>query len=111
MSIRDTRRLNRAAILAALHDETGSYGGGQANQRVPDFIKNPLAASTKEFGYVGGLSLKRFYVAPSKPNKNERRSLWMNIKNRITGVKADPGGWNGSTRVLTLQAIVEGTIK
>lgn len=110
MPSRDERRNNRARILKALHDETGSYGGGQAENRVRAYINNPVGATTQEFGYVGGLSLKRFYIDPSKPNASERRSLWQNISNRIESVGRDPGGWSESTRVLILQAIVEGTI-
>ena len=111
MSVRDQRRINRAEILSALHEETGSFGGASADERVPAFIDDPIGSNTREFGYVGGLAIQRFYVDPSKPNATERRNLWSNIKGRIDGAGPNPDGWDGSSRVLTLQAIVEGTIE
>ena len=111
MSNREERRVLRAQILEALNDETGSYGGGTADERVPAYIDDPLGASTVEFGYVGGLALRRFYISPDKPDATERDSLWDNLSNRIDNLGDDPGGWDGSTRVLILQAIVESAIQ
>ena len=107
MTRREQRRINRAKVLEALHSETGSFGGGNADERVPVYIADPIGASTVLYGYIGGLALRRFYIAPGKPNNSERASLWEALSVRFSGLKADAGGWDGSTRVLSLQAIVE----
>lgn len=106
--VRDTRRLNRKHVLDGLVEETGSFGGDPAAARVKAYRSDPLGASTEDFGYVGGLTLRRFYVDDSKPNGVERRSLWQNLTQRMEKPAAkDPGGWDGSTQVKALQAIVE----
>ena len=105
---RDDRRRNRKHVLDALVDETGSFGGDAAAARVKAYRIDPLGAPTTEFAYVGALALRRFYIDESKPNTVERRSLWQNLTTRMKrpGVK-DPGGWGGTTLVMTLQAIAE----
>ena len=100
-------RINRKHILEALHQETGSWGGDVAAERVKAYCKKPLEAETVEVGYVGGLKLTRFYIDPSKPNGAERRSLWQEIKARMGITAADPEGWDGSTDVKGLQDIAE----
>jgi hypothetical protein len=105
---RAEQRINRKHVLDALNSETGSNGGSIAEARVKAYRQNPQGASTTEFGYVGGIVLRRFYVAPGKPNTVERRSLWQNITTRMNklGTK-DPGGWDGETDVMTLQQVAE----
>lgn len=105
---RDQRRLNRGHVLDALNSETGADAGSSAQDRVRAYRADPVGASTTEFGFVGGLALRRWYVAADKPNTSERRSLWFEVMKRLgkTGT-ADPGGWDGSSDVLTLQAIAE----
>jgi hypothetical protein len=105
---RDDRRKNRKHVLDALVDETGSFGGDAAAARVKAYRADPTGASTTEFSYVGALTLRRFYIDESKPNAVERRSLWQNLTTRMgkSGAK-DPGGWDGTTLVMTLQAIAE----
>jgi|SRR6185295_15603755 len=106
---RDDRRRNRKHVLDALKQETGSSGGSAAAAaRVNAYRAHPLEASTVEFGFVGGLTLQRFYVDPDKPNKSERRSLWTNIVERLDKPDAaNPDGWDGTTNVSQLQAIAE----
>ena len=105
---REQRRINRKHVLDALKQETGSSGGDVAAARVDTYRDDPRGASTTEFGYVGGLTLTRFYIDPTKPNDNERRSLWMNVVQRIgKPAAADPGGWDGTSDVKKLQAIAE----
>lgn len=105
---RDDRRRDRKLLLDALISETGSYGGDPAAARVKGYIKDPVGAPTSEFSYVGALTLIRFYVDSAKPNQSERRSLWQNLMGRMGSPgTADPGGWDGSTPVMTLQAIAE----
>jgi len=105
---RDDRRRNRKHVLDALKQETGSSGGSAAAERVDAYRADPLGASTVEFGFVGALTLQRFYIDPDKPNKSERRSLWTNIVERLDKPDAtDPGGWDGTTNVAQLQAIAE----
>ncbi len=105
---RDERRLNRKHVLTSLSDETGSFGGGAATERVKAYCKNPIDATTQDFGFVGGLALSRFFIAPSKPNQAERRSLWQRIVEQMNKEDtADPGGWDRDTLVMQLQAIAE----
>jgi hypothetical protein len=105
---KDQRRMNRKHVIDALKQETGSSGGDAAATRVDAYRNDPLGATTVEFAYVGGLTLNRFYIDPTKPNKSERRSLWMNIMKRMGKPNAvDPGGWDGSSDVKKLQAIAE----
>lgn len=105
---KEDRRKNRKAVLDALVAETGSYGGDAAAARVKAYRKDPVGASTADFSYVGALALSRFYIDTTKPNGMERRSLWQELTTRmgIPGT-ADPEGWDGSTTVMTLQAIAE----
>ncbi|MFN0180531.1 MAG: hypothetical protein ACKVZ0_17155 [Gemmatimonadales bacterium] len=105
---REDRRVNRKHVLVALNKETGSFGGDAAASRVKAFIADPTGASTVEFAYVGGLTLRRFYIDESKPNSAERQSLWQEVTHQLgrDGV-ANPGKWDGSTQVKTLQAIAE----
>jgi len=105
---RDDRRLNRKHILDALVDETGSFGGDAAESRVKAFRADPAGATTTEFGFVGGLTLRRFFIDESKPNAVERRGLWQSLTRRMgrQGV-TDPGGWDGTSQVKMLQAIAE----
>lgn len=105
---RDERRVNRKHVLDALYSETGSFGGDAAAARVKAYCADPIGASTTEFGYVGALSLRRFYIDDSKPNGVERRSLWQELVTRMNRPSAkDPGGWDGTTLVMTVQAIAE----
>ena len=105
---RNDRRKNRKLVLDALVDETGSFGGDAAAARVTAYRADPVGASTTEFGYVGALTLRRFYLDDDKPDATERRSLWQNLMTRMNRPGGrDPGGWDGSTLVLTLQAIAE----
>ena len=105
---RQQRRMNRKHVLDALKQETGSSGGDAAAARVDGYRNDPISASTTEFGYVGALTLRRFYIDPTKPNDNERRSLWMNIVQRLGKPAAvDPGNWDGASDVKKLQAIGE----
>ena len=105
---REDRRRNRKHVLDALVQETGSSGGGAAAPRVNAYREDPIGAPTAEFAYVGALALRRFYIDESKPNAVERRSLWKSLTDRMQkpGV-ADPGGWDGTTLVMKLQAIAE----
>lgn len=105
---RDDRRINRRHVLLALESETGSQGGDVAAPRVRAYCADPRNAPTTEFGYVGALALKRFYIDESKPNGAERQGLWQEITTRMGKPGAtNPGGWDGTTLVLTLQAIAE----
>jgi hypothetical protein len=105
---KDERRRHRRHVLVALNKETGSHGGGPAGDRVKAYIRDPERATTVEFAFVGALTLVRFFVDPSKPNQSERRSLWQAILDEFaTDSVKDPGGWNGTTNVSQLQAIVE----
>jgi hypothetical protein len=101
--------VNRKHVLDALRSETGVDDGEIAAPRIRAYCADPLNASTIEFGYVGGLELRRWYIDPSKPNKNERRSLWQEIMRRMNKQGSDPGGWDGATTVGQLQAIAEET--
>lgn len=101
------RRRNRKHVLEALHDETGSWGGDAAADRVKAYCKDPEGASKEQFAYVGAMVLRRFYVDPAKPNASERRSLWKHTTDRIGHAGKDPGGWDADTNVSQLQAIVE----
>ena len=105
---KEERRRNRKHLLDALVEETGSFGGDPAAERVKAFRKDPQGAPTATFSYVGALTLGRFYVDPAKPSKAERRSLWQNLTARM-GIPGttDPDGWDGTTAVMTLQAIAE----
>lgn len=105
---RSERRINRKILLEALQQETGSSGGSVAAPRVKAYCSKPVDASPEEFGFVGGLTLRRFYIDPTKPNNAERQSLWFEITKRLgkLGV-VNPGGWDGSTDVKKLQAIAE----
>lgn len=104
----EQRRINRKLVLDALKEETGSSGGDAAAKRVDAYRKNPTGADTTEFGYVGALTLRRFYVAPDKPNATERRALWATLTKKMgkPGIKY-PGGWDGTIDVKTLQMLVE----
>lgn len=107
---RSERRENRRLVLMALLDETGSHGGGAAEARVKAYCKAPQTAGTTEFGYVGGLRLRRFYVDPAKPNASERQGLWAAVRQRMGKSTAPvPGGWDGATDVMTLQQLAEET--
>ncbi|MGY4827081.1 hypothetical protein ACVNIS_00735 [Sphaerotilaceae bacterium SBD11-9] len=105
---RSDRRINRKTILESLQEETGSSGGSAAAPRVKAYCNDPVGATPEEFGFVGGLTLRRFYIDPSKPIDAERASLWFEIVKRLgkPGV-ANPGGWDGSADVKKLQAIAE----
>jgi hypothetical protein len=107
LTARERARINRKHVLEALQSETGSSGGDVAAERVKAYCRDPLGADTVEFGYVGGLTLRRFYIDPTKPNGVERRSLWTEIKKRMAITAADPGGWDGTSEVMMLQAIAE----
>ncbi len=105
---RDDRRNHRKLVLQALQSETGSFGGDAAQPRVRAFIQDPVGAPTTEFAYVGALTLRRFYIDPTKPNTSERRSLWQELLTRFDqGSASDPGSWDGDANVSQLQAIVE----
>ncbi len=105
---REQRRVHRKHVLDALKRETGSSGGEAAKARVDAYRADPIGASTTEFGFVGGLTLRRFYVDAEKPNATERASLWQELMKRMDRVgTADPGGWDGTSDVKMLQAIAE----
>jgi len=105
---RDERRENRARVLRALKSETGSMGGDAAKARVKAYLQDPVGAPTKEFAFVGALTLTRFYVAQGKPDLSERKSLWQSLRAEFAKPTAvDPGGWSGDTNVSQLQAIIE----
>jgi hypothetical protein len=105
---KDLRRENRARVLRALESATGSLGGDAANDRVKEYLQDPVGAPTKEFAYVGALALTRFYVAQGKPNANERTSLWQSLRAEFAKPTAvNPDGWSGETNVSQLQAIIE----
>src|SRR6266480_7684701 len=104
---KEQRRNDRKFVLDALHSETGSFGGDAAAPRVRAYIADPMGSTTTEFAFVGALSLKRFYIAPDKPNASERRSLWQAMLTEFNkGTSTDPGGWGTDTFVSQLQAIV-----
>lgn len=105
---RDQRRINRKLILDALNEETGSNGGDAAAPRVIAYRADPVGSSTTEFGYVGGLAIRRWYVAADQPDDGQRASLWQNIMGKMGKSAADPGGWDGSTLVMRLQVLAEG---
>jgi hypothetical protein len=105
---KESRRENRARVLRALKSETGSMGGDAAKERVRAFLADPVGAPTKEFAFVGALTLTRFYVAQGKPNATERKSLWQTLREEFSAPDAtDPQGWSGETNVAQLQAIFE----
>ena len=105
---REDRRTNRKRILQALQSETGSLGGSAAEERVEEFIANPIESSPADFMFVGALTLKRFFIDSTKPNASERRSLWQEMLTRLGQGRAnDPGKWGGGTNVSQLQAIIE----
>lgn len=105
---REDRRRNRKVVLDAIKSETGSSGGDAAAARVKAYCDDPVGATTVEFGFVGALTLRRFYVDPSKPNSSERRSLWFEIMKRMNKQgTADPGGWDGLSDLKKVQAIAE----
>ena len=60
------RRANRALVLEALLDETGSSGGDAAKDRVIAFRTDPQGAASKAHVFVGALRLVRFYIDPTK---------------------------------------------
>jgi len=105
---KNQKRINRKLVLDALNEETGSSGGDAATARVDAYRADPIAAKTVDYAFIGSLSLNRFYIDPTKPNGNERSSLWANLKQKFNKPNAaDPGGWGGDTPVMTLQAIME----
>ncbi len=106
------RRRNRKKVLEALHAETGSFGGEPSEQRFRDYVADPEGARTEVFSFLGALTLRRFFIAPDKPNKSERRSLWQRLMMEfLSPGTADPGGWSGQTNVSQLQLIVEGVVE
>lgn len=105
---KEQKRINRKLILDALKEETGSSGGDVAAARVDAYRADPKAATTIDYSYVGSLKLSRFYIDPTKPNVNERLSLWTKLKQKFNKPTAlDPGGWNSDAAVMNLQAIIE----
>jgi hypothetical protein len=105
---RDERRINRKHVLDALVQETGGFGGGPAEPRVKAYRTDPTGASTIEFAFVGALMLRRFYIDPSKPNAVELSRLWENVRKRMDKPSVPaPGGVDGTTRVMGLQATAE----
>lgn len=105
---KEERRNNRKHVLEALKNQTGSSGGDVAAPRVQAYINDPVGATTVEFGYVGGLTLRRFYVAADQPDDNRRAALWEDLVGRMGKPDAkDPGGWDGKSDVKMLQAIAE----
>ena len=104
---KDERRINRKHVLDALKSETGVDDGSTAAPRIVAYRQNPTGASTEEFAFCGALTLGRWYVDPTKPNQNERRSLWQEIMKRMNKNATMPGGWDGDTNVSQLQAIAE----
>lgn len=104
---KDERRINRKHVLDALKSETGVDDGETAAPRIRAYRNDPTGASTQEFAFCGALTLSRWYIAPNKPNQNERRGLWQSIMNRMNKDATDPGGWNGETNVSLLQQIAE----
>lgn len=105
---RDERRVNRKHVLDALKSETGTDDGSTAAPRIAAYRNDPIGASTEEFAFCGALTLHRWYIDPSKPNQNERRSLWREIMDRMGKNAPMPGNWDGDTNVSLLQAIAEG---
>lgn len=107
-SVFETRRKSRKHTLEALHDETGSRGGTLAAPRVIAYCADPLGAPPREYAYVGGLALRRFYVDPSKPNGAERQGLWTNLRNRLgQPVGTAPAAINSTSVVADVQAMAE----
>ena len=107
---REDRRLNRKAVLEALFRETGSSGGDVAGARVRAYCADPLAASTRDFAFVGGLTLVRFYVDPARPDTAQRRMLWALVRKGLgLPVGTVPDDWDGRTDVSTLQLLAEET--
>ena len=104
---KDERRINRKHVLDALKSETGVDDGETAADRIVAYRKDPVGAPTKEFAFCGALTLRRWYIDPSKPNQNDRRSLWQEIMKRMGKDKPVPSGWDGDTNVSQLQAIAE----
>lgn len=104
---KDERRINRKHILDALRSETGADDGSTAAPRIRAYRQDPTGASTVEFSFCGGLAVRRWYVAPGKPNQNERRSLWQQIMTNMGKSKPNPGGWDGNSSVGQLQLIAE----
>ena len=104
---KEERRINRKHVLDALKSETGVDDGSTAAPRIREYRQDPVGASTEEFAFCGALTLRRWYIDPTKPNQNERRSLWQEIMNRMGKDAPTPSGWDGDTNVSQLQAIAE----
>lgn len=104
---KEERRTNRKIVLDALRSETGVDDGETAAPRIRAYRDDPQGASTEEFAFCGALTLRRWYIAPGKPNKSERRGLWQSIMKRMDKEAKDPGGWGGDTDVEQLQSIAE----
>jgi hypothetical protein len=102
------RRDNRALVLQALKQETGSSGGDAAKDRVKAYCDDPNGAASKDHVFVGALRLVRFYVDSAKPNNSERRGLWQEVRTRMgKPVSATPASINGTTTVAMLQLLAE----
>src|SRR5262249_195977 len=107
---REQRRIHRAMVLLALKSETGSDDGSTAAPRIQAYCADPLGSSVTEFGFVGGLILRRGYIDPTKPTASERQSLRQAIREKMDlPISAVPSGWDGATDVMTLQQLAEET--
>lgn len=102
------RRDNRAKVLQSLFEETGSSGGDNAAERVKAYRADPHGAASKDHVFVGALRLVRFYVDPTKPGNNERRSLWHAVRTKMGKPTSPvPQAIDGSTSVAMLQLLAE----
>lgn len=98
----------RARILRVLHRCTGIYGDELSAPKVKEFIADPAGASTQLLGYISGLRLHRFYIAPDKPNKGDRAILWHELMIEFDKEgKENPAGWSPQTNTAQLHAMVE----
>ena len=79
-----------------------------AAPRVIAYCADPVGAPAREYAYVGGLALRRFYVDPGKPNGAERQGLWTNLRNRLSQtVGAAPAAISSTSVVADVQAMAE----
>ena len=101
---RNRNRLLHKIILDSLHALTGSDGGSPAESIVRHYRTDPIGTDTAEFAFCTGLTLKRWYIDPAKPNQSEERALWTEIWNRLgVAVPAGPDDLESTTMIASIR--------